>query len=135
MNPLEAALAIPLAAMVAEEETTLSLKGQLKGEVAFVIVKGSIMAQEQKVNAGQMLISKVDDQCEICLDEKTQILLFGGEPLPEERFLSWNFVSHSKDRLKKAKEDWENRHFPKVPDDDTYIPFPRFKTSKNVKFK
>ncbi len=114
----------------APEETTLNLHGQLEGEVAFVIVKGSINSQGQEVKAGQMLISKTDDECEICLDKNTQILLFGGAALPEEHFLSWNFVSHSKERLKKAKADWINKKFPKVPDDDTYIPFPDFRKSK-----
>lgn len=109
-----------------EKETTLNLKDQLVGEVAFVIVKGSIMDQGQKINAGQMLISKTNEQCEICLDSGTQLLLFGGEPLPEEHYLLWNFVSHSKDRLKQAKEDWKNKKFPKVAGDNTYIPIPEF---------
>ena len=108
----------------AHAETTLNLKGQVKGEIAFVIVKGSIRSQGQKVNAGQMLISKTTDECEICLESDSQILLFGGEPFKEERFLLWNFVSHDKRRLEQAKEDWIHRRFPKVPSDDTYIPFP-----------
>ena len=111
----------------AEKATTLNLRGQLKGEVAFVIVKGSITDEGQTVNQGQMLISKTDEECEIQLEENTQILLFGGQPLPEERFLLWNFVSHSKARLQQAKEDWENKQFPKVPGDETYIPFPVLK--------
>jgi redox-sensitive bicupin YhaK (pirin superfamily) len=110
-----------------ENETTLDLRGKIQGEVAFVIVKGSIISDGQKVEAGQMLISKTDDECEICMEKGSQILLFGGEPLPEERFLSWNFVSHSKERLKQAKEDWDNKKFPKVPGDETYIPFPILK--------
>ena len=111
----------------AKKETTLSLKDQLKGEVAFVIVKGSIMDEDQKVEAGQMLISKTDHECEICLDKGTRILLFGGDPLPDEPFLLWNFVSHDKARLKQAKEDWKNKEFPQVPGDSTYIPFPEYK--------
>lgn len=108
----------------ASEKTTLDLRGQINGEVAFVIAKGSITSDGQKVNAGQMLISKTDDECEICLDKGTVLMLFGGKPLPEERYLSWNFVSHSKERLAQAREDWENMHFPKVTGDDTYISFP-----------
>jgi hypothetical protein len=38
----------------------------------------------------------------------------------------WNFVAHSKDSLKQAKEDWMNKEFPNVPGDNTYIPFPDF---------
>lgn len=114
----------------ATESTTLELQGHLQGEVAFVIVRGAIVDGDQRVEAGQMLISKVDEQCAICLEPDTQILLFGGEPLPEERFLLWNFVSHSKERLQEAKTDWENHEFPQVPGDETYIPFPTRKISK-----
>lgn len=108
----------------AEKEETLHLGGQLRGEVAFVIVRGTIKEKNEVVQAGQMLISKTDEQCEICMEAGTRLLLFGGEPLPDEPLLLWNFVSHSKDRLARAKEDWENRKFPEVPNDDTYIPFP-----------
>ena len=109
------------------EENTISLAGQLNGEVAFVIVKGNITVDQTRVEAGQMLISKTDDACGICMDKNTQILIFGGQALPEERHLLWNFVSHDKERLKKAKEDWIQKKFPKIDGDSTYIPFPSFR--------
>ena len=34
-----------------------------------------------------------------------------------------NFVT-LQERLEKAKDDWVNKRFPKVPGDDTYIPLP-----------
>jgi len=126
-SPLQSYSPLFMVDLHTEKETTLNLKGKLKGEIAFVIVRGSITSDGHKIEAGQMLISKTANECEICLDSDSQILLFGGEPLPDERFLSWNFVSHSKDRLKQAKEDWDAKRFPKVPGDDTYIPFPSLK--------
>ncbi|WP_317041724.1 pirin family protein [Tenacibaculum agarivorans] len=126
-SPLQGYSPLFMVDIFAKEETTLQLGGQVKGEIAFVIVKGSIKTQDQRVEAGQMLISKTDDACEICLEKHTQILLFGGKPLPEERILMWNFVSHNKERLLKAKEGWKNKKFPKVPNDNTYIPFPELK--------
>jgi len=122
--PLQAYSPLFMVDIYAEKETTLNLRGQLKGEVAIVIIKGAINDLDERVEAGQMLISKTDDACEIHLDAGTQVLLFGGEPLPEERYLLWNFVSHSKDRLKQAKEDWRDERFPQVPGDNTYIPIP-----------
>jgi len=122
--PLQGYSPLFMVDIFAEEETTIDLKDQLQGEVAFVIVQGSITDDGERVEAGQMLISKTDHECKICLDKGTRLMLFGGEPLPEERFLMWNFVSHSKERLVEAKEDWKNREFPQVPGDDTYIPIP-----------
>lgn len=108
----------------AESATSLDLKDQLKGEVAFVIVKGKIIDDGEIVEEGQMLISKTDEECRIDLEAGTQLLLFGGLPLPEERYLLWNFASSSKELLEQAKRDWEMKQFPEVPGDSTYIPFP-----------
>ncbi len=124
--PLQGFSELFMVDIFATKRTNLSLKEQVKGEIAFVVVKGAILSEGQEVKAGQMLISKTDNECEICLDDNSQILLFGGQPLPEERFLLWNFVSHNKERLKIAKEAWIQKKFPKVADDSTYIPFPDY---------
>ena len=108
----------------AERAATIHLGDQLRGEVAFVIVKGEIHTPDGKVRAGQMLVSKTNEQCEICMEDDTQLLLFGGAPLPDEPLLRWNFVAYNRERLERAKQDWADRKFPKVPGDDTYIPFP-----------
>lgn len=102
----------------------LDLKGILKGEIALIVVKGEAWVDEQLVVPGQMLISKTEDACQLHLGDDTWVLIFGGQPLPEERFMFWNFVSHSTERLEKAKDDWRNKRFPKVPGDATYIPLP-----------
>ena len=62
--------------------------------------------------------------CHINFENDTHILLFGGKPLAHEPLLSWNFVSSDRQKLKQAKQDWQDHKFPKVPGDDTYIPFP-----------
>jgi len=72
-----------------------------------------------------MLISKTDNQCAIHqIEPNSRILLFGGQPFPEERLMHWNFVSSSKVLMEQAKEDWRNKRFPKVPGDESYIPLP-----------
>lgn len=124
--PLQGYSSLFMVDVYAEKATTLNLKGELSGEVAFVIVKGTILDDGQKVIAGQMLISKTNDECEIHLEANTQVLLFGGEPLAEEHYLLWNFVSHDKKRLRQAKEDWINKRFPQIEGDETYVPIPRF---------
>ena len=52
--------------------------------------------------------------------------MLGGEPLDGPRFLWWNFVSSSKDRIEQAKEDWQRDRFGQtVPGDETeFIPLP-----------
>ncbi len=52
------------------------------------------------------------------------LILLGGEPLGE-RFIEWNFVSSSKDRIEQAKADWRAGRM-KLPDLDNqeFIPLP-----------
>lgn len=108
----------------ANAATELDIKGQLEGEIAIVVTHGSVTTDDTTVEAGQMLISKTEDECGLEVTAGTRLLLFGGQAFPEERFLFWNFVSSSKERLEQAKEDWHNHKFPKVPGDETYIPLP-----------
>lgn len=103
---------------------TIDLRGQLKGEIALVVVKGAVRAEDQEIEQGQMLISKTEDECCVDLNAETRLLIFGGQALAEERFLHWNFVSSSKEKIEQAKADWKAREFPQVPGDDTYIPLP-----------
>lgn len=108
----------------ANDQHQLTIDGQLQGEIAIVVVKGSVKDGDNCIEAGQMLISKTENQCAVQIEPNSRILLFGGQPFPEERLMHWNFVSSSKELMEQAKANWRNRKFPKVPGDDTYIPLP-----------
>lgn len=110
--------------IIAKDAHELNINGQLKGEVGIVVVNGSVKDGANCIEQGQMLISKTDDQCAIQIEPNSRILLFGGQPFPEERLMHWNFVSSSKTLMEQAKEDWRNKRFPKVPGDESYIPLP-----------
>ena len=51
-------------------------------------------------------------------------LQLGGEPIGP-RFIDWNFVSSSRERIEQAKADWKAGRF-KLPDGDSdeFIPLP-----------
>ena len=48
----------------------------------------------------------------------SHLVLLGGEKLPEKRFIWWNFVSTSQERIEQAKQDWVEGRFGKIPGDD-----------------
>jgi hypothetical protein len=64
---------------------------------------------------------------------QTRVAIIGGTPLPEKRFMAWNFVSSSKQKIEDAIKAWcdadksiDTTIFPPVvgePNDDS-IPFP-----------
>ena len=52
-------------------------------------------------------------------------MLFGGEPLDAHRYLWWNFVSSSRERIEQAKDDWRAGRFGTIPGDAAEsIPLP-----------
>ncbi len=55
-------------------------------------------------------------------DAGARVMLLGGEPVGE-RFIEWNFVSSSKERIEQAKADWRAGRM-KLPDLDNeeFIP-------------
>ncbi|SEK43686.1 hypothetical protein SAMN04487910_0524 [Aquimarina amphilecti] len=106
------------------ERYELGIKGELQGEIGICIVDGEIQACETIISKGNMLVSKIEDTCTVVLEPNTHVLLFGGQPFPEERHIYWNFVSSSKENLEKAKEKWRNKQFPKVPNDTSYVTMP-----------
>lgn len=53
-----------------------------------------------------------------------RIALIGGAAIGP-RFINWNFVSSSKERLEQAIQDWQAGKFPTVPgDEQEFIPYP-----------
>ena len=48
----------------------------------------------------------------------------GGEPLDGRRYIFWNFVSSSRERIERAKEDWRAQRMAKIPGEHESIPLP-----------
>jgi redox-sensitive bicupin YhaK (pirin superfamily) len=54
-----------------------------------------------------------------------RLMLMGGQAFTSRRYVFWNFVSSSRDRINQAKDDWKALRFPLVPgDDQEFIPLP-----------
>ena len=57
-------------------------------------------------------------------EKQAKVLLLGGATLPGERYIWWNFVSSSKERIEQAKLDWRDNRFGEVPGETEFIPLP-----------
>lgn len=108
-----------------EEAVALNTKGQLEGEIGICIVEGHIEACGDKVEKGNMMVSKIEDACNITVGPNTHLLLFGGKPFEESRYIFWNFVASSQERLEEAKGQWDSKTFPMIDHDSSYIPAPK----------
>ena len=108
----------------AKEDAFIDIRGELYGESGLYILEGEIDSNGYSYGPKQILITLDAHLCSFEMKAGTTVYIFGGEPFPEERFIYWNFVATSKDIIEEAKQKWINHEFPKVPDDDGYVPLP-----------
>lgn len=92
-------------------------------ERAAYVASGAIECEGQRFAAGDMLVL-ARGAVSLSASGPATVMLLGGEPLGE-RFLYWNFVSSSKERIEQAKADWQAGRM-RLPDHDReeFIPLP-----------
>ena len=102
----------------------LGLTG-LPAEAALYPVSGSVDIDGAPVPQNTMALLDTSKSQRVNAGTDAQFVIIGGEPLDGHRFLFWNFVSSSKERLIKAADDWEAQRFDKVPGETEFIPLPK----------
>jgi redox-sensitive bicupin YhaK (pirin superfamily) len=92
-------------------------------ERALYIATGAVELDGMRHEAGRMLVLG-SAASRVRASERSAVMVLGGEPVGE-RFIHWNFVSSSKDRLAQAASDWKAGRM-KLPDADDaeFIPLP-----------
>ncbi|MBK6732133.1 MAG: pirin family protein [Bacteroidetes bacterium] len=111
-----------------KSKQVVNIGNELYGEAGLYILKGAIESEGNAYEPKQLLVAKDSSLCEFTIQENSTIYIFGGEPFPEERFIDWNFVSSSKERIEEAKQKWKAQEFDKIKGDETeFIPYPSFK--------
>ena len=81
--------------------------------------------------SGRMMVFRPGDRLALRAGERgARVMLLGGETLNGPRYIWWNFVSSSRERLEEAKQAWRAREhgderFTLPPgDDEEFIPLP-----------
>jgi hypothetical protein len=94
------------------------------------IVSGEIEIAGQTYDAGRMMVFRPGDEITVTATGPSRLMLLGGETLNGPRYIWWNFVASSKEKIEAAKQawregDWQNGRFHLPPDDDgEFIPAP-----------
>lgn len=93
-------------------------------ERAAFVVQGSVEVEGRTYEAGRMLVFLPGQPVTFTAVTPAVVMLLGGEPVGP-RFIEWNFVASTKDRLEQAKADWRAGRM-KLPDrdDGEFIPLP-----------
>ncbi len=89
------------------------------------VAEGEIEVAGQSFTEGRLLVFRPGDHITLRAKGNARVMLLGGEPMDGPRYIWWNFVSSSKDRIEAAKDDWKQARFAIVPGDEKdFIPLP-----------
>lgn len=94
-------------------------------ERAIYLLEGEVEIAGDRFANNQLLVFREGDQIVVSSERGAHFMLFGGASLGSRRYIWWNFVSSSKERIEQAKEEWRTGRFDIVPGDaEERIPLP-----------
>lgn len=93
-------------------------------ERAIYLVEGAIDIAGDVFEGPRLLVFRPGDQITVKAVRPSRMMYLGGTALEGARYIWWNFVSSSKERIEQAKEDWKMARFGAVPDETEVIPLP-----------
>lgn len=95
------------------------------------VTEGAVEVAGQVFEAGRMMVFRPGDAITLKAGAQgARLMALGGETLNGPRYISWNFVASSREKIEAAKEawregDWEHGRFQLPPGDDAeHIPLP-----------
>lgn len=95
------------------------------------VLEGEVEIAGQVFDQGKMVTFRPGDRISMKAGPwGARVMLLGGATMEGERYIWWNFVASSKERIEEAKEawragDWQNGRFQLPPGDDAeFIPLP-----------
>ncbi|WP_135467078.1 pirin family protein [Crenalkalicoccus roseus] len=103
-------------------------------ERAAYIVQGEAEVAGTVFASGRMLLFRAGDALALRAGPQgARLLLLGGAAMDGPRYLFWNFVASSPERIEQAKADWREGRFGKVPGDEAeFIPLPEGRTTQRA---
>jgi redox-sensitive bicupin YhaK (pirin superfamily) len=94
-------------------------------ERAVYLLEGEVEIVGQVFPSDRLLVFRPGDEIVVGSAAGAHLMLFGGASLGSPRYIWWNFVSSSNERIEQAKEEWRTGRFDIVPgDEEEFIPLP-----------
>lgn len=92
-------------------------------ERAVYVVEGAVAVADTTLVAGQMGVLDAAD-VRLRASSEARVMLLGGARFPTPRFIEWNFVASTQERIDRAKDRWASQQFAAVPGEAEFIPLP-----------
>jgi len=94
-------------------------------ERAIYVLEGDVAISGDRFPPDRLLVFRPGDEIVVASERGAHFMLFGGASLGSKRYIWWNFVSSSRERIEQAKEEWKTGRFDIVPGDEKeFVPLP-----------
>jgi redox-sensitive bicupin YhaK (pirin superfamily) len=93
-------------------------------ERAVYVAQGQIEVGDALLKEGQLGVLDPGSVPTLRARGASRAMLLGGERFPTARYIWWNFVASSQERIEQAKGRWQRGEFAKVPGETEFIPLP-----------
>jgi hypothetical protein len=93
-------------------------------ERAVYPVDGALEIDGTAVAAGTLAVLATGAAAAVRAPLVSRFVVLGGAPLDGPRFIWWNFVSSRKERIERAKLDWQQQKMGTIPGETEFIPLP-----------
>jgi redox-sensitive bicupin YhaK (pirin superfamily) len=103
-------------------EFKLSIKEK---ERAVFLVEGKALVNSHQLEVDDLYLLEENEDIKLSLQGRSRIIIIGGEPFPEPRFIWWNFVATDKNMIHEAAKRWQNQEMGQVIDETEFIPLPK----------
>jgi len=88
------------------------------------VAEGEVDVAGERFEGPRLLVFRPGDRISIKAVRPSRLMFLGGAAMEGPRYIWWNFVSSSRERIEAAKEDWKQNRFAPVPGDPEFIPLP-----------
>jgi len=88
------------------------------------IADGEVDIAGERFEGPRLLVFRPGDRISIKAVRPSRLMFLGGTAMEGPRYIGWNFVSSSRERIEAAKEDWKQNRFAPVPGETEFIPLP-----------
>lgn len=93
-------------------------------ERAVYAAAGAVQVGDVVIEPGAMAVLDAGAELPMRALRPARVMLLGGAALDGPRYIWWNFVASSRERIEQAKQDWAAQRFARVPGETEYTPLP-----------
>lgn len=106
------------------KNSELRLPLQPDEEAAVYIASGAIQIEDTSYEKGALVCLKKGADLHLQTEEDSNLMILGGQPFPEKRYIWWNFVSSDSSKIEEAKKKWKKGGFAPTIHETEEIPLP-----------